>query len=184
MAVGSLVRVGRGVAVRVGVNVTVGVDVIVGVSVGVLVGVAVSVKVGSTNSVEVGMAVEDACSVTAAAATPPGRVAVQVGGSRRGVMVAVGNTSVGGSVGGGKGLIDIVGSINIAMYTVNRTIPATSNTTARMFHVVCIGLGLPSRRACMKAWYFVSISHYRFLSIRYREYMTNIIPFMDQWPVC
>lgn len=138
MAVGSWVRVGRGVAVRVGVNVIVGVEVIVGVSVGVLVAVGVSVKVASTNPVEVGSNVEEACSVTAAAATPPGGVAVQVGGSRRGVIVAVGSTSVGGSVGGGNGLIDMVGSINIAMYTVNRTRPATSNAMARMFHGVCI----------------------------------------------
>lgn len=165
---------------RVGVKVTVGVDVIVGVSVGVLVGVAVSVNVGSTNPVGVGKAVEEACSVTSAAAMPPCGVAVQVGGSTRGVIVALGSTSVGGSVGGGKGLIDMDGSINIAMYTVNRTIPATSNTTARMFHVVCIGLDLCGRRACIKAWYFVSISHNRILSIRYEEIMTNVISFMDK----
>lgn len=146
VAVGCLVRVGRAVAVRVGVKVCVGVGVIVGVSVGVLVAVAVSVKVGSTNPVDVGRAVDEACSVTAAAAIPPSGVAVQVGGSRRGVMVALGSTSVAGSVGGGNGLMEIVGSINIAMYTVNRTNPATNNTAARTFHKVeCIVLGLSSR---------------------------------------
>ena len=135
MAVGSLVRVGRGVSVRVGVLVGFGVLVIVGVSVGVLVGVAVLVELGSTNPVGLGKAVEDACNVTAASTIPPTVVAVQVGGSIRGVSVAVGRTSVGGNPGGGKGFIDVFGLINIAMYIVNRAAPASKDSTARMFQM-------------------------------------------------
>jgi len=107
--------VGRGVSVRVGVAVGLGVLVIVGVSVGVLVGVAVWVELGSTNPVGLGKTVDDACNVTAASTIPPKTVAVHVAGSTRGVNVAVGKTSVGGNPGGGKGLMEMVGLIKIAM---------------------------------------------------------------------
>ena len=114
---------------------SVGLGVGVGVSVGVLVGVAVWVELGSTNPVGLGKTVDDACNVTAASTIPPTVVAVQVGGSIRGVSVAVGRTSVGGNPGGGKGFIDVFGLINIAMYIVNRAAPASKDSTARMFQM-------------------------------------------------
>jgi hypothetical protein len=127
----------------------------VGVSVGVLVGVAVWVEVGSTNPVGLGKAVEEACNGAAASTIPPKTVAVHVGGSTRGVKVAVGKTSVGGNPGGGKGLMEMVGLIKIAMYTVDRPIPASRKRTARIFQMDrCIGgLRLSIRWSCAKTWY-------------------------------
>jgi NDP-sugar pyrophosphorylase family protein len=115
------------------VFVSVGVLVIVRVFVGVGVMVAVGVNVGKRKEVQVGGKVIVGRGVSVGRGVPAG-VCVHVGGRRIGVAVEVGNSIVGGRVGGGKGLKKISGLIKTAVKQAHMLQVNSKTSTVKTSH--------------------------------------------------